>query len=1061
MKGIFKLTTAALALVALASCSNDELFGDPNANTGVPAIAKQGEMIVEVEDETDALTTRTAYVGNQIYWEDGDQIIVYDDAVAKYDKYAFDEDAGKFVLSGGKKKSNIAEPVYALFNHNEGSEQWNYSTGKTTATFNISAAWDWSETNVDVNSTETPAYASELPLWGTVEATEDGGIKASLKYLTAVLKVNMKNVPGNASTITVTGYANQGATQYRQLNGTFSATLADADGVIATSQLEPTLTTVTAADATITVDVSAAEDTVSVLYIPVIAQKYGLLTVSVDGKVVKKWPNQTLKRGTFYNVNIDEFETAGDTPSAITKALVSKINNEEVVMDCAQATTVQKGDGKDNTITLPYSDKLKTIVLNLKQLKGNVSDATLYVEDNAIESYSGTFVLNVGTTAATNISNVNINLPNATVIVAGNLTGVDLGDATGEGDYTSAKVLQIGKSDVATTIDEVFASAAVGEVIIEKGPIAKDDVKNTIVQSVTFPQGYNTVSKITINGKYLGAPNATNIFAAAKDATEYLKNVAVTVGDSAHIVGKLTMTGDVTVPAAATINGLSTTGNITLNGTSTSDSYSIFTTKGDITINGEVKFTGTGNYSVQTNEGNITVNAPVGKGIWTKKGNIIVTDSISGNAMTDEGNVTIARTTEGVAVGDSVIMKKDGTFTLSGGYVNILDCRGNAITVANEETVPTAIKTITSATKIKHGVSKWCGAAITRTGTDPFAAYAPNAAANDSIYTASQLASYTGAVAQKLAVNIDLGTNAFTPIANLASEKSFDGNNKYIKGGVVTYKATQAADPATAYVGLFQTVAANVSNLTIDGLSITAETVKIGDATKTAVVGALAGKATGGTILNVNVKNVELSSDALMVGGLIGEIAGNVTITGAAQGVAPADQFSTVAADITGKNNLGGLVGKITSGTVAITLYKAVPTFAITTQTIDGRNADLNFGTIAPFVGTAAAGTITIGGTAGIEADLGFKNTAALTDAQRTALNFKANWVKDGDDFYDFYGRKAIGFVPTSVSATIKIGADAGALLNKNQNAATAEAAKTAADAVTATSTGLNIFVKE
>ena len=107
MKGIFKLTSLALALVAFASCSNDEFLGSEQAQQ-----QKKG-LILNVEDMKGEIT-RTAYTStNDRVWQETDQFTVYDDELHKYDYYKFNKTSNSFELEGNQDLTNPQFVVFA------------------------------------------------------------------------------------------------------------------------------------------------------------------------------------------------------------------------------------------------------------------------------------------------------------------------------------------------------------------------------------------------------------------------------------------------------------------------------------------------------------------------------------------------------------------------------------------------------------------------------------------------------------------------------------------------------------------------------------------------------------------------------------------------------------------------------------------------------------------------------------------------------------------------------------------------------------------------------------
>ncbi|MBR1519736.1 MAG: polymer-forming cytoskeletal protein [Bacteroidaceae bacterium] len=720
----------------------------------------------------------------------------------------------------------------------------------------------------------------------------------------------------------------------------------------------------------------------------------------------------------------------------------------------------------DQTIIVPAMSQ--DVTINLASITESASDDYLYLSDNG-NGYNKTFTLNVkGTTA--NTLKIWLDMPDATVVIASENVNA-IAEVKGE-----AKSIVIGTTNDTdkTNVTAVSPDEGSSEVII-----------NGEAGGLTILNNSNTTT-VNINGKLNTTFDATTY----SDETDANKYITVTLGDKAIVTGDLRVKHAITVPGKAQINGtLTSTGDITIAGVAADNKASVTgavsspanitvngtagaavtsTTAGTITVgqfgavtgaitsaNGKITINGTASDDVTATKGDVEVTATgsVAKKVTANAGNVIISGTVKDVDVT--GNATVSRTTEGEAVSGLIEIKGESrTLTLTGGYINELKASGSAdkkrLTVSNTESIQTAIKGLaTGSESINFGTSTWAGSKIKVSGSGTtYTGYVNTA----NIYTASQFAGYEGSAEAKLEANIALGTHAFTPVAAVASGNTFDGNSKTISGGVVTFATAASGDN----VGLFKTIAADVKNLTIDGLKITATSSAAGK--PLGGVGVLAGKATGGKITNVNVKNAEVSSDQLIVGGLVGEIAGDVTIEGASQG-AGKDQFTTVAATITGKNNLGGLVGKVSSGTTTITIYKAAPSFTVTEVNTDDRTTNVNFGTVAPFVGTVASGaTLQVAESAD---DAGYKATNVLSATQRTALGFKHNWVKSGEVYYDFYGRKAVGYCTEATGPTVKIASGNAAKVDDHQTAATADAASVAAAEASATTKELNIYVKE
>lgn len=1042
MKNFFKLTTAAFVIASMASCSTDDFFGSSAENT-----VKKG-VYVTVENMTDEQTTRAALDpndGNELYWQATDVLQVFDASLQKYDLYEFTEDN---LFANKKTKSNIESVQYALFG-NVTAHGWDYDTDGVTADFDIPKEWKWAEAEVGENEVE--AYESMLPMWGPAQEDVELGIKAKLYFLTAILKVNLENVPGNATWIGVEAYTDLSGNNEAKITGTFRAQVATGDQKATDAKLVPIASKEDGYGGKIFVDVSKASRDKSVLYIPIIDGTYKLFRVkyytdadhTTAAGTLGSYKNLKFTRGAVKPATYKAFETKGNTPSAVSKAILLKADATEPVVINATENTQMADD--DDAIYIPNMNQDLTI--NLKNVKKSTNADDLIIDDNG-DGFAQKLVLNIAGTES-DITSIYIQAPDADVVIKGvykNTIGIEgecktliIGDATEEAAKTSVGAV---KPEVST-----------GDIVI-----------NGTANSLAIKDNANT-NEITINGVLTDAFDASTF----DDETDANRFLTVTFGEKGVATAGVTAKCDITIPEKANGGAISTTKSVTVNGTAKSVAS---TGEGTITIAKGAKVTGTASTDVVTaTKGNVTIAGEVTAGnvvatagdltvsgevkagnVTATNGKLTVSGKITGDATATDGDVEVARATEGIAVSGTLsIPGNSKTLTLTGGYIGKLDANiatNKELTISNTEVAPTAIKAYADdvAEKVKTSISTWCGT---------YPEYKNNAYTNaayfnqGTIMTASEFVMYSGAANAKILANIALGTDvALNSLATVASTTTLDGNSKTISGGKITKKAAAANEG----VGLFKTIAGTVKNLTIDGLKIVATS---DGADKYPVVGTLAGTAAG-TITNVNVKNAVLTSDNFVVGGLVGQATGELTITGASQGEGK-DAFTTVAADITGKNKLGGIVGEVAAaGNVTIKLYKAAPAFDATEKNADSRTTNTHFGTVAPFVGTAVSGgKVQVAENAD---DAGYKATAALTAEQRTALGFKNNWITETSNYYDFYGRKAIGWCPTGV--TVKIAGNVAAKVSVDGKAATAAAAA-ALDVATAEEKELNIYVKE
>ena len=350
MKGFFKLTTAALALVAMASCSNDDFLTNGQAAADAQA---EGALQVEVENLIDGVTTRAAYVpngtANQLFWQNGDVIEVFDETMLQNDTYEF---SWKRKTFENNKKDVVKTPAFAFTTDGYvelTSKIWNTDKDQVIITYDVlgnfasSYPWQDAKSGVDNEIASTKgnpvkAYNFSLPMWGTATKT-DAGVAVSMKYLTAVLRVDMAQLPDDWAQIRITGWKDQAATIVAPMTGSFKAVISDEDEIEENAQLVEltpfekgtpgsvglTPATLVDNDNSIWVDFDDwdAEEldyfraNGGYVYIPLIAQKYGTIQFWYydsklgDWKLYKKTKPFEAKRGTVYRMNIEEFEIAG------------------------------------------------------------------------------------------------------------------------------------------------------------------------------------------------------------------------------------------------------------------------------------------------------------------------------------------------------------------------------------------------------------------------------------------------------------------------------------------------------------------------------------------------------------------------------------------------------------------------------------------------------------------------------------------------------------------------------------------------------------------------------
>lgn len=1011
MKGLFKFASVALALVAFASCSSDDLF-----HKGENAQQNKG-ILVEVEDMIDATTTRASYTPTgktgTLNWNTGDQIRVSDGTMVKYDIYKYDgESAFVFdVATTGRSAAYVAEPKYAVYPNT--TMLWDNAKMQAWGQFNIASSYTWGE------DTETDgAYYAELPLWGTAEADATYGVKTSLKYLSGILRINVDNLPNNADHIKVTGWKNLAGTEEAPMSGSFKAVFATDDVLNEEATLEP----LGGNNNYITVDVSSASKAKSVIFVPLIAQTYGLLEIQYSKDGGSSWTDMkvveslTVERRKFYNLTFNSFKFAGDDPAAISAVLEEKKADSEINIQTANATVVSS---TNNTITIPETSA--NITLTLNNLTTTDASALNIV---AAKDYAGTLVINV--TNAPTISNIMINLPKANVVFndCQNMAAVSLGADNAPDNAASGMVAKTLTINAQTKLNAIYANAELGLGNSDGADLKL--VKGSQVGTIEFEKNYKA-DNIEICGTVTNALDMTTW----KDRNGNDIACTATIGNGASIPA-LTITGDVTVTGGTITGALRTNGNVTVKGV-TGGSGANATTKG--TVGSIAPYTNPSSNVTTTitleNQGTVTGDiTPTAKHFFTLEvkdqasvGGTATVNSLTiagttanvANAIVN-GNATITNTAEAEAVTGTITMNCSAarTLTLNGGYVNTITQSGSKNLTIQHGTAAnyTAIASITgTAAKIiidTNTKSVWNGKKI---GVVPSGANATVTAAQNAlkakyatgktkIYTANQLA--TSDAAAELWSNIDLNNQPWNGPA-LAGDFAGQDMNPTVSGNqlptIENVKLTAAASNSTNNingVGLFATATANatLSNFTLKNVT---SNITEANGKNVTSVGALIGDAGAKdiTVSSVTVNNAEVGATiADNIGGLIGNTTGAIEL----------NKVNVSGLTLNGQFYVGGIVGKTTGAitinganttTVDVTAINVPASFNAEPdiKTLDANQTQ--YGTIGMIAGQSAAAV----------SDASSKLTVNdLITGNRQRLGYKMCYKDPGANVKYYYG---------------------------------------------------------
>lgn len=221
MKGIFKLFPVALALVALASCSSDDLTGDNVAQVEFDpsklyvTVENYGEDITRAGWEAHPNAAKTTLT-KALFFQNGDQLKVYDEKTNwrpqlwEYEGTANVTYTGSAGVAGGESsiftlKSTNAKTQYVngygvfpaalgeFKNENRSRMEFDLSPLKKMD-YKTGASTKWAEDG-------KAYYVAYLPMWGVAKESA-----MTMKYLTGILRIDMNLFPAitgaNAATQT-------------------------------------------------------------------------------------------------------------------------------------------------------------------------------------------------------------------------------------------------------------------------------------------------------------------------------------------------------------------------------------------------------------------------------------------------------------------------------------------------------------------------------------------------------------------------------------------------------------------------------------------------------------------------------------------------------------------------------------------------------------------------------------------------------------------------------------------------------------------------------------------
>ena len=832
MKKTIKLIPAALALLAFASCSNDELFGEKTIE-----VSSQYQLAVEAENTVEA-GTRAGHVimgkAREVVWQAGDVIRTYDDALGNFDEYANTTTTASlessFGLTGATTPA-LSSHKYAVFPSDYvNTLGWGKVEDKKMPILTMDIPTSGIKLSDNFGKTFTQdgeEYAIGglyLPMWGPVKEGTETAEKPEVKvsYMTAFLQVNLNAIPAPATKLIL--YAPNG----EPLSGRFEAALDASDPTSAvlkavqakyqySNKIEVDLqgTGVAGQSGSIYLPVIAEQQYKNLLLVAIIADKpqvianYGPAHTSAAADATALGVLLADLPATIATTTPTKWIDTATPTKYIAKLGGKLIATEGFTLPRKQAVVCDANFAIAATCAYP-SDITTTLVTY-----GSASKLEIDIQNSVpIECSAANYLVTIP--EALKDADIVLNINNGITFA-----GTSPSDIVFKGTCKSLKIYMGG--NITNTGNKGFDFTQVtGDVILDAAPAVVTAGKNNFGYVLGQNKETSTLS--------LGNITTANAF---DNVTGHSTN-----GKSPLII-RGAYNKDITSAADVTVLGKDYTGNITVTGKANVDF--IPGSLSTATVSNSYDYNGT----ITVAEGDVTYN-----NLSTTAATIVKTKAGSVDLKNGNINLTLTGNDGAVSVTSSGI-SEIGTFTASA-----------------EATASVEFNSV-------WDVDLSVAANVTALG---------NITAATNIYTAAQLAKGNFTAPATLKTNITSFTKAWSSVA---LTKNFSAKDVKITG---------------LNAPLFKSVAANITNVTIEKAAIT-------DAQGNTGFGVLAADVTGdATITGVNVSgSIASATDKALnyAGGLIGKVTGGtLVIGGEAEGTA-------VAVNVTFTNN-GKLYG--TSG---------------------------------------------------------------------------------------------------------------------------------------------------
>ena len=398
---IRSLISLAMAASLITACSNEEELTSTTTEGMLRATMEESHPATRVGFDTQG----------KFFWSQNDALgVTTSSAPTTFTKFTLQEGCGQASGAFSGKYSGKIEG-YAVYPYNT-----NHSMNGTTLTYNFPTNYTYSQVDTDYFTTEQGKGNSFNPaMWGSIN---NGSV--ALKHLGGVFCIKIEKMPLTAGKLIF--FAD------KKITGNFEVDLAAATPILSSQDGG-------IPDNAVTISFSGAtENGQGVFYVPVPTGTYNVTIKMTNESDVEDF---SIPAGAFTIKAryLQKLEVKDGNIDASEQQKVEDLNSAAIGLKNSDAVSVT-GEiaGTSNTVTIPSDARSASKSLSLEnvangaslKIEGNDGSTTTPVTDFTLS------IPNNQSETKTDLLNVELNMPNATVTLAGNAGVATYGNVTAE-----------------------------------------------------------------------------------------------------------------------------------------------------------------------------------------------------------------------------------------------------------------------------------------------------------------------------------------------------------------------------------------------------------------------------------------------------------------------------------------------------------------------------------------------------------------------------------------------------------------------------------------------------